>query len=196
MWRFLSVLWLMVSASLWAHGGEDHSHDAATVAAPPAGHRLTATSGAVEAVLVAEPGADSLMLYLAELGSNLPVLNAEVDVLGLTLAGPVRMTSAGQYQLKLDAPLRSEAQQLALTVSAKIAADVVLELLDIHLPAEAAAGHVAEHSHWPSPAVLQPLSWLWLALAFGLTWVTGMLAGAWLTRRARRQPAAYQQAGG
>lgn len=177
MGRFLVVLLLVVSSKLSAHGGEDHADAAPVLANGPALQRVTAQSGVVEAVLVATPKSSSLNLYLAEQVSNMPLRDAEVEAIGLALSGPVQAIAPGHYQLNLAKPLGSEAQVLALTVSAQTSSGAILELLDLQLPAQTVSSNEAVHDHavqWP----------VWFSALLGLlagaliTWLFGRRQGA------------------
>ena len=182
MWRFLVVLLLVVSSKVAAHGGEDHADAAPVLANGPALQRATAQSGVVEAVLVATPKSSNLTLYLAEQLSNMPLRDAEVDVMGLSLSSPVQMVAPGHYQLNLAKPLGSEAQVLALTVSAQTSSGAILELLDLQLPAQAVSSNETVHDHVVHDHAVQ---WpLWFSALLGLcagaliTWVFGRRQGA------------------
>lgn len=167
-----------VSAPAWAHGGEDHSHPAAApVAEIPASDRVSAQSGLIEAVLVANSGASTLDLYLSAQQSNAPLAGAEIDVSGLALAAPVQAISAGHYRLALSTPLPNEPQLLALTISATVGTEDVLELLDLTLTPSGAAGSEAQHqspntaSSWTS-RLIDPDRGLVSGLVVGL--LTGL----------------------
>ncbi len=94
-----AVLWCLLTSLAWAHGGEDHSHAETAPAnmAQPA-NRLSAQSGLIEAVLVADTGNSALDLYLSDQRSNAPLSDAEIDVSGLALAAPVQTIGAGHYR--------------------------------------------------------------------------------------------------
>ncbi len=192
--RYLKVLsvagCLLASSQLAAHGGEDHADEkAAPAAVTLPGDRFVAQSGLVEAVLVANAGRAELDLYLSEQPSNAPLQAAGVDVSGLTLAAPVQAISAGHYRLALSAPLGNEPQLLALTVSATVDSQPVLELLDLTFTAPGTAPDIAQAGapHGPAGfAGLAPansLRGLFMAAVAGL--FTGLGLALYLLRRPR-----------
>lgn len=168
-----AVFWWCLCAKAWAHGGEDHSHpQAAPLAVTQTSARVSAQSGLIEAVLVANT--DTLDLYLAEQQSNAPLADAEVEVSGVSLAAPVQTVSAGHYRLALSAPLSNEPQLLALTISARVGAEDVLELLDMALTPSGAAESAAQQQS-PNTTLSWTSRWIDPGLVSGL--VVGLLTG-------------------
>lgn len=182
-----AVLWCLITSLAWAHGGEDHSHAETAPAnmAQPA-NRLSAQSGLIEAVLVADTGNSALDLYLSDQRSNAPLSDAEIDVSGLALAAPVQTIGAGHYRLALSAPLGNEPQPLALTISANINAETVLELLDMTLqPAADADSHSLAAVRSTGSTSEETGTGFSPAIAIGFIsgLVAGLLLTLWLLRR-------------
>jgi hypothetical protein len=182
--RTLSCLLLcLLAAPVLAHGGEEHGEAPrpAVGSAQGESHVLGATGDVFEVVLEhprhSAGGKTPLRVFVAEVDTNAPVSDAEVE---LTLTGSTvqklmpRMDSPGVYQAEAELPVGAEFAAVT-TVTRGDSVDV-LALGTVHLEPEESTSSSGAHT-----------SALWVLAVVGGVGILG--AVAWSVARRRRRTA-------
>lgn len=90
-----------VASTVWAHGGEDHTHDAPTAAVETGTgmHKLEATSEQVELLGVFNNGV--LTLYVDDFATNAPIAGLKIEISADANSARAVERSAGYYEATL-----------------------------------------------------------------------------------------------
>ncbi|MDE1997658.1 MAG: hypothetical protein KGI52_01895 [Burkholderiales bacterium] len=171
---------LVVATPVWAHGGEDHDHEApAPVLSQPVQPRAVAQSDDFE--LVAVLGASELTVYLDRADSNEPVSGAHIEIESDGFKAEGVAQGEGVYGMPAGALAHPGRHALTITVESDAGAD----LLDAALVVPQAASGTGDTSIgiWHRTPI-------WAKLAALSVIVVGLVAGG----RMRRQPREEAQA--
>ena len=164
-------------STAWAHGGEDHDHDAAP-AAPPAplssewaAQSSTATES-FEMVMVLSKNDPQpvLTLYIDRFSTNEPLRDATVEVESEQFKGTAKAVAPGVYQMSGQA--FSKPGQHPVTVSIQTSQDT--DLLDVMLNTPQTETEQHEHG---SPSPIRTGLWAWAGL------ITLVVVGLIIRRR-------------
>lgn len=109
---FIALTWIL-SASVWAHGDDDHGDQPHPTAAPSAVISSESASSGFE--VLAQMDGELLTIYLNRFADNSPVSNAVLEVESASFKGPLKPSSAGVYQVA--APALSKPGEHALVIS-------------------------------------------------------------------------------
>jgi RND family efflux transporter MFP subunit len=160
---FLSLLLLLSSALSWAHGDDDHAHDAPTAVVTVGLPRIELTSDALEVVAVLTE--QRLQLYVDQWDSNEPVDNATITVQwNNTTLDAVRIDN-GVYRTS-PVPVNDHVISLIITVQYNDTAD----LLNAQWTLPSIS---SDDQHWHVP------SWLYMVISV----IVALVVGWWLGKR-------------
>lgn len=184
----IALAWLMAASSVLAHEGHDHGAPPPPVSATIA-PRAEASSSDFELVATARGG--ELIFHLDAYATNEPVIGAELDVdtpAGVLKAEP---KAAGVYVLQAPFIIKPGRYDLAITVSANGAVDILAATLTIP---DRPSNEPAAGSWLTAPAIAQGLRPtggdaglpLWMVAGLGVLAGLGLIV---LIAR-RRRPAA------
>lgn len=136
-----------VSPVVHAHGGEDHSVPP-TIAAPVARQVGFGADGSVFQVVIAQ-SAEAWVLYLADADSNVPVVNAAIDIEAGGWQGKATPTGSDGIYLLAWSPTNA-ATDVTVMVSAGGQDDLILVsgVGPAPPPVESASEQVAHWTHW------------------------------------------------
>lgn len=140
---FIAAVFLAPTA--WAHGGEEHSHDAAPAMARDIAPRAFAQTEDFELVAVLADG--KLSLYLDRFATNEPVADAEIEVESGAFKAVAAQLAPGVYTLPGEAFASSGKYPLSISVQAGDTADLLTATLDIAPPA-AGVEHAPGWDKW------------------------------------------------
>jgi cobalt-zinc-cadmium efflux system membrane fusion protein len=130
------------STSVWAHGGEDHSHDEKPVVETIGNPRVEATSEIFEIVGIPTGAGDGkLVIHLNDFWSNVPVSKAAIEV---TVGDATTKATEKQGLYELDAPWVKTPGRYDLTFS--VTAGEVSDLLIGSLNIPAAPAPADQHN--------------------------------------------------
>lgn len=125
-----AILGLLHSTPLLAHGGEDHSHDAAApLATDTRLPRISATSARLTLLGILDGPA--LTLYLDETDSNRPVPGARLDISQDQDSRTARETAPGVYQVEMTGLQAPGRHTLVFTVETPEGAELLDGTLEI-----------------------------------------------------------------
>lgn len=188
----LSVAMLLGAASARAHEGHDHGAPPPPISSTIA-PRADASTTDLELVAIAR--GDKLEIYLDTFRGNEPVDGAEIEI--DSPAGILKPVAAGSGLYTVLAPFvaRPGSHDLAITISASGAVDVLTTTLKIPPPAQSESGATSRQSWGVDPAfaeeliqrVGQPATSVLITLGIGFA--AGVLVTA-LALLLRRRPAA------
>lgn len=167
----------LTPANVWAHGGEDHSHDSKSVVQTGTNPRVTATSEAFEIVATPSPaGNGKLSVYLTDFWSNKWISKAAIEITQGDLT--VKATEkSGVYEL--DAPWVKAPGQYGLTfsVTAGDVSDLLIGTLTIPPAVPGSAQHNSLWDHVRPALPLLPMAPGWqLAAALCVTLLAGIVS--------------------
>jgi len=125
-----ALLFVLGSTLVFAHGGEDHSHEKASTPTPviPGAPKVEASTDVVELVGVFEHGI--LTVYLDTFDTNMPVTQAQIDVTHDTHTATAKEVRPGVYQATLPWAEPPGLYPLSVTVEATDLLDVLEAKLD------------------------------------------------------------------
>lgn len=142
-WGLMSMV---VTHSAWAHGGEDHDHEApAPVLSQPLQPRAVAQSDDFE--LVAVLGASELRVYLDRADSNAPVAGAHIEIESDGFKAEGVAKGEGVYVMPAGALAHPGRHALTITIESEAGSDLLDAALVVPQSA-LSAGEAGEGGLW------------------------------------------------
>ncbi len=142
---FALSLALLLTAPVWAHGGEEHSHNDAPAALASFESPIPrSTAQSEEFELVAVLANQQLTLYLDHFASNAPVADAQIELESGTLKDVAKQTEPGVYVLPGEAFAQPGKYPLVFSIQTADSADLLTATLEVAQPAAVKAKPTAK----------------------------------------------------
>lgn len=166
----LAACFGVIGSSVWAHGGEEHSHDAAPVAAAPTQQAPRASARSEEFELVAVLENSQLTLYLDRYADNAPVADAQIELESGAIKRVAKQLEPGVYALPAEAFAKPGKYPLVFTIQTADSADLLATTLEVAEVAQPVAG-IAQPARSDVPRFVWIAAGALLLAGVGVVWM-------------------------